>query len=102
MEVRGLTKRFGTLTADDGLDFSVEPGRITGFLGPSGAGRTTTLRILLGLVRPTAGTAMVGGSAFAGSPTQLLNWWGGALVLAGYGAVMAGVGSWLSVRRDIT
>jgi len=45
---------------------------------------------------------MVGGSAFAGSPTQLLSWWGGALVLAGYGAVMAGVGSLLTVRRDIT
>ena len=54
IEVRGLTKRFGTFTAVDDLTFAVEPGRITGFLGPNGAGKTTTLRMLLGLVRPTA------------------------------------------------
>ena len=49
IEVRGLTKRFGSFTAVDHLDFDVVPGRITGFLGPNGAGKTTTLRMLLGL-----------------------------------------------------
>ena len=49
IEVRGLTKRFGSFTAVDHLDFDVEPGRVTGFLGPNGSGKTTTLRMLLGL-----------------------------------------------------
>ena len=61
LEVRGLTKRFGSTTAVDGLTFAIEPGRITGFLGPNGAGKTTTLRMLLGLVRATAGDALVEG-----------------------------------------
>src|SRR6476661_3487185 len=55
IEIAGLTKRFGTFTAVDELTFTVESGRITGFLGPNGSGKTTTLRMLLGLVRPTAG-----------------------------------------------
>ena len=65
IEVRDLTKKFGTLTAVDNLSFSVEPGRITGFLGPNGAGKTTTLRMLLGLVRPTSGTATIGGERYS-------------------------------------
>ncbi len=64
IEVRGLTKRFGTLTAVDQLNFAVEPGRITGFLGPNGAGKTTTLRMLLGLIRPSAGTATIDGLTY--------------------------------------
>src|SRR5665647_1160056 len=65
IEVRNLTKKFGSLTAVDDLSFSVEPGRITGFLGPNGAGKTTTLRMLLGLVRPTHGTATIGGERYS-------------------------------------
>jgi ABC-2 type transport system ATP-binding protein len=61
LEVRGLTKRFGSTTAVDGLTFAIEPGRITGFLGPNGAGKTTTLRMLLGLVHASAGDALVEG-----------------------------------------
>ena len=61
LEVRGLTKRFGSTTAVDDLSFSVEPGCITGFLGPNGAGKTTTLRTLLGLIRPSSGEALVTG-----------------------------------------
>jgi len=61
LEVRGLTKRFGSTTAVDDLTFAVPPGRITGFLGPNGAGKTTTLRMLLGLVHATAGEALVNG-----------------------------------------
>ncbi len=64
IEVRDLTKRFGSFTAVDNLSFSVEPGRITGFLGPNGAGKTTTLRMLLGLVRPTSGSATIGGQPY--------------------------------------
>ncbi|MEO8556579.1 MAG: ABC transporter ATP-binding protein [Actinomycetota bacterium] len=65
IEVRNLTKKFGSLTAVDDLSFSVEPGRITGFLGPNGAGKTTTLRMLLGLVRPTNGIATIGGEPYS-------------------------------------
>jgi ABC-2 type transport system ATP-binding protein len=64
IEVRNLTKRFGSFTAVDNLSFAVEPGRITGFLGPNGAGKTTTLRMLLGLVRPTSGSATIGGLSY--------------------------------------
>lgn len=64
IEVRDLTKQFGTLTAVNKLSFSVEPGRITGFLGPNGAGKTTTLRMLLGLIRPTSGSATIGGQPY--------------------------------------
>ena len=64
IEVRDLTKRFGTFTAVDNLSFTVEPGRITGFLGPNGAGKTTTLRMLLGLVKPSSGAATIGGLAY--------------------------------------
>jgi ABC-type sugar transport system ATPase subunit len=52
--VSGLTKRFGRVTAADGLSFSAAPGLVTGFLGPNGAGKTTTLRMLAGLVAPDA------------------------------------------------
>ena len=52
---RGLTKRFGAVTAVDGLDLDVRPGEVYGFLGPNGSGKTTTVRMLLGLVLPTSG-----------------------------------------------
>jgi len=55
VEARRLTKRYGALTAVDGLDLRVRTGEVYGFLGPNGAGKTTTLRMLLGLIRPTAG-----------------------------------------------
>lgn len=61
IEVSGLTKRFGEVTAVDNLSFSVDPGTITGFVGPNGAGKSTTLRAILGLVRPDAGTALLNG-----------------------------------------
>lgn len=64
IEVHGLTKHFGRVHAVQGLDFVVQPGRVTGFLGPNGAGKTTTLRMLLGLVNPTAGTATIGGQRY--------------------------------------
>jgi ABC-2 type transport system ATP-binding protein len=64
IEVRGLTKRFGSVLAVDTLDFAVHPGTVTGFLGPNGAGKTTTLRMLVGLVRPSAGEALVNGAPY--------------------------------------
>jgi ABC-2 type transport system ATP-binding protein len=64
ISVRGLTKRFGDITAVNDLSFEVMHGTITGFIGPNGAGKTTTLRMLLGLVHPTAGTGLVDGSPY--------------------------------------
>jgi ABC-2 type transport system ATP-binding protein len=57
----GLTKRYGTTLALDGLDLAIAPGEVYGYLGPNGAGKTTTIRLLLGLHRPTGGTASVFG-----------------------------------------
>jgi len=68
LEVDGLTKVFGRrgrVRAVDDLSFTVQPGRVTGFLGPNGSGKTTTLRCLLGLVRPTAGRTLIGGTPYA-------------------------------------
>jgi ABC-2 type transport system ATP-binding protein len=61
LEVRNLTKRYGRTVAVDDLSFGVEAGRVTGFLGPNGSGKTTTMRALLGLLRPTRGEALVEG-----------------------------------------
>jgi ABC-2 type transport system ATP-binding protein len=55
VEVRGLVKRYGALTAVDGVDLTVERGDVYGYLGPNGAGKTTSLRMMLGLIRPSAG-----------------------------------------------
>src|SRR3954452_8572941 len=61
--LRGLTKRFGAVTADDGLDLIVQPGEIVAFLGPNGAGKTSTIDMVLGLSPPDAGTVEVFGRA---------------------------------------
>ena len=71
IEVRGLTKRYGEVTAVAGLTFDVPPGVVTAFLGPNGAGKSTTLRMLLGLDRPTAGSARIDGHAYADLPWPL-------------------------------
>jgi ABC-2 type transport system ATP-binding protein len=65
VSVRGLTKRYGDVTAVDDLTFTLATGTVTGFLGPNGAGKTTTLRLLLGLAAPTAGEALVFGRRYA-------------------------------------
>ena len=72
LQVESLTKRFRSVTAVQDLSFTVEPGRVTGFLGPNGSGKTTTLRCLLGLVRPTSGRALVGGVPYAQLPAPVL------------------------------
>jgi ABC-2 type transport system ATP-binding protein len=61
IKVAGLTRRFGALTAVDGLSFEVHPGEVLGFLGPNGAGKTTTMRMLAGFITPTSGHASICG-----------------------------------------
>ncbi|MGQ5576935.1 multidrug ABC transporter ATP-binding protein [Streptomyces sp. ZS0098] len=65
IDVRDLTKEYGTRRAVDGLTFAVPPGRVTGFLGPNGAGKSTTMRLVLGLDHPTSGAATLGGRPYA-------------------------------------
>jgi ABC-2 type transport system ATP-binding protein len=64
IEVRGLTKRYGRVTAIDGLSFDVLPGRVTGFLGPNGSGKSTTMRLVVGLDIPTSGSVAVAGRPY--------------------------------------
>ena len=66
--VENLTKRFGSFTAVDRVNFEAHRGEIFGFLGPNGAGKSTTIRILCGLLRPTSGRALVAGVDVAASP----------------------------------
>jgi ABC-2 type transport system ATP-binding protein len=61
IEVRNLTRRFGDFVAVNDISFDVRAGEIFGFLGSNGAGKSTTIRMLCGLLRPTSGTAIVGG-----------------------------------------
>ena len=64
IEVRDLTKRYGPTLAVDALSFDVRPGMVTGFLGANGSGKSTTMRLILGLDRPDAGRARIGGRPF--------------------------------------
>jgi ABC-2 type transport system ATP-binding protein len=59
IDTTGLTKRYGDVTAVDGVDLTVESGEVFGFLGPNGAGKSTTINALLGFIEPTAGTVDV-------------------------------------------
>ena len=64
IEVRDLTKRYGSTLAVDALSFDVRPGMVTGFLGPNGSGKSTTMRLILGLDAPDAGEARIGGRRY--------------------------------------
>lgn len=61
IDVRGLTRRFGSFTAVDAITFQVEEGEVFGFLGANGAGKTTAIKVLIGLLTPSAGEASVAG-----------------------------------------
>jgi ABC-2 type transport system ATP-binding protein len=63
LEVRGLTRRFGTVTVLDGLDLDVDPGKAVALVGPNGVGKSTALRCIVGTDTPTAGTVQLHGRA---------------------------------------
>lgn len=71
IETHGLTKEFGPLTAVDHLDLQINEGEIFGLLGPNGAGKTTTIRMLACLIRPSAGSALVGGYDTSENPLKV-------------------------------
>ena len=72
LEVRGLTKRFGGLVANDDVSFTVQPGEVLGLIGPNGAGKTTLFNAVAGFFPPTSGSIRLDGSAVTGlRPEQM-------------------------------
>ena len=71
LEIEGLTKRFGDITAVDGVSFNVDRGEVLGFLGPNGAGKTTAMRMVAGFLPPTAGRAVVCGFDVTRNPIDV-------------------------------
>jgi len=71
IEVQNLTKKFGGFTAVDNVSFSVKQGEIFGFLGANGAGKSTTIRMLTGILEPTSGDALVGGYSVMKQPDKV-------------------------------
>ncbi len=70
IEANGLTQRFGAFTAVDHVNFRIEPGEIFGFLGSNGCGKTTTMKMLTGLLPPTEGTALLNGQPVKGGDVE--------------------------------
>ncbi len=70
IEARDLTKRYGDLTAVDGIDLTVEAGSIHGFIGPNGAGKTTTMQMMVGLLSPSEGEVMIDGEPAGSIPAK--------------------------------
>ena len=70
IRAENLTKKFGPVTAVDGLTLEIPPGEIFGYLGPNGAGKTTTVKLFSGLLRPTAGRAWIGGVDVQAEPRR--------------------------------
>src|SRR3954470_7034520 len=68
IEVRAVTKTYGSFTALDNVSFSADRGRVTGFLGPNGAGKSTTMRVMVGLTPPSSGKVTIGGHRYAELP----------------------------------
>ena len=68
IEIRNLTKRFGSFTAVDNVSISVSAGEVLGFLGPNGAGKSTTMKMVTGFLAPTSGSATVCGHDVLGEP----------------------------------
>ena len=94
IETRGLTRRFGEITAVDRVDLSVAAGEIFGLVGPDGAGKTTTLRMLCSLLDPSEGSARVAGHDVAREPQAVKD-------CIGYMAQKFGLYQDLSVRENM-
>ncbi len=71
IEVKNLAKKFGSFTAVDGISFNVKEGEIFGFLGANGAGKSTAIRMLCGIIEPTSGDAIVGGYSVMNEPDKV-------------------------------
>jgi len=71
IHVENLVKKFGNITAVDGIQLDVQSGQIFGFLGPNGAGKSTTIKILATLLKPTSGRAAVAGFDVVAKPNEV-------------------------------
>lgn len=71
IEVKNLTKKFGSFTSVNNISFNVKEGEIFGFLGANGAGKSTTIKMLCGILSPTSGDALVGGFSVMGQPDEV-------------------------------
>jgi len=71
IEINNLTKKFGDFTSVDSISFNVKKGDVFGFLGANGAGKSTTIRMLCGIIAPTSGDALVGGYSIAKEPDKV-------------------------------
>ncbi|MEM9775919.1 MAG: ABC transporter ATP-binding protein [Chloroflexota bacterium] len=71
IEINGLSKKYGDFTALDQLNLEIDEGAVFGFIGPNGAGKTTTMRILTTLLKPTEGTAKIGGYSVSKNPNEV-------------------------------
>jgi ABC-2 type transport system ATP-binding protein len=71
LDIQGLTKRFGAITAVDGVTFAAESGEVVGFIGPNGSGKTTTMRMIVGFLTPTSGRAFVCGHDVVAEPFEV-------------------------------
>ena len=76
IEIRNLTKRFGSLTAVDDVSFDVTRGEVLGFLGPNGAGKSTTMKMVTGFLAPDGGTIRIGGVDVTADPVTVKRWIG--------------------------
>ena len=71
IEVKNLTKKFGKFVSVDNISFDVKTGEVFGFLGANGAGKSTTIRMLCGILEPTSGDALVGGFSVKKEPDKI-------------------------------
>ena len=76
LEVRGLTKKFGGVTALDGIDLAVDRGEILGLIGPNGSGKTTLFNVVTGIYAAHEGTIAFGGTEITGARPQAVYWAG--------------------------
>jgi ABC-2 type transport system ATP-binding protein len=90
VETHELTKRFGKRNAVDGVDLAVPTGSVFGFLGPNGSGKTTTIRMLLGLITPTGGDARVLGSPMPDAQRDVLPRVGALVEGPGFAGYLSG------------
>jgi ABC-2 type transport system ATP-binding protein len=70
IEIKGLSRHFGSIKAVDKISFEIAPGEIVGFLGPNGAGKTTTMRMMVGYLQPTEGEILIDGESIFFDPIK--------------------------------
>lgn len=73
IEVKNVTKKYGSFTAVDNISFDVKDGEVVGFLGPNGAGKSTTMNMITGFIEPTDGQIIINGNDISKKPKKQKN-----------------------------